>query len=105
MALPGASVWAAGVEEGPVVALQQLLHPTTSRCKLVALDPPPRWHTDWEDPGRLAWHRDKMESKVGGKGGGASGLGKVKTIRRMDVGRGRAENKGSPVHQRTPVLS
>jgi hypothetical protein len=54
----------AGVEEGPVVALQQLLHPTTRRCKLVALDPPPRWHTDWEDPGRLAWHRDKMESKV-----------------------------------------
>eukprot|EP00667_Euglena_gracilis_P018103 EG_transcript_19185 len=53
-----------GVEEGPVIALLQVLHPEVSCCKLVELEPPPKWHTDWTDPGRLAWHRRKMESKV-----------------------------------------
>lgn len=53
-----------GVEEGPTVAVLQMLQPDSSCCKLIDLNPPPKWHTDWTDPKRQQWHREKMESKV-----------------------------------------
>ena len=53
-----------GVEEGPVIALLQRLQPSSMCCKLVQLDPAPKWHRDWSDPQRLQWHQEKMQSKV-----------------------------------------